>query len=402
MEEGGKSRGTLRDDLGALLSSGVAADVTIMAGSVWLPAHRVIMAARSPVFAAMFRHDLLEASNNSVSITDINQEVMRQMLHFMYTDEAPLLECFGAELLAAADKYNVPRLKQQCEQQLIQDLCMENAADCAVLAMVYSCEKLKAAAISFISSHCKEVMATDRWANAMRQHTEDTVKICRLLGEAERLELECEKESERSAAVEDVEGRLVSDLLVLLESGEGSDVTLMVGGASLAAHRAVLAARSPILAELLKDSPGGTLRVDGVREEELRQVLLYMYSDQQPPPASVTDKLLVLSDNYALCGLKEYCEEQLEHKITIDSAMLLAVVAIKHSCSSLKRTCVDFIRTHIFQVMDTAGWDAAVRDDAEVVLQITKSIARAVFNDKIKEIRTNICITANILKELSK
>ncbi|XP_049831540.1 TD and POZ domain-containing protein 1-like [Schistocerca gregaria] len=366
---------TLSADLLALLSSGKAADITIMADGVWLPAHRAVLAARSPVFAAMFRHDVLEASEGSVNIADINQEVLQQLLQFMYTDEAPLLECVAPELLAAAEKYSVTRLKQQCEQQVIMDLCVENAAASAVLAMVYSCAKLKAAAISFINSHFQEVMATDGWASAMREHTENTVEICRLLRDAKRLESECKNETPEKT--EEDRGDLAGDLVALLESADSSDVTLMVGEVSLAAHRAVLTARSPVLAEKLKDTPNGTLQMDGAPHKELGEALLYMYSDQLPYPESVSDKLLVLADNYELRVLKKYCEEQLADQISVNNAVSLVVVATKHSCAALKRACVDFIRREIFDVMDTAGWELALRNDLEIMVEICKCVASA-------------------------
>ena len=42
---------------------------------------------------------------------DVDSEVMDQMLRFIYTGKAPDLERMAAELLAAADKYALDRLK---------------------------------------------------------------------------------------------------------------------------------------------------------------------------------------------------------------------------------------------------------------------------------------------------
>ena len=67
--------------------------------------------ARSQVFAAMFEHDMEEAKHNRVEVKDVDSEVMDQMLRFIYTGKAPDLERMAAELLAAADKYALDRLK---------------------------------------------------------------------------------------------------------------------------------------------------------------------------------------------------------------------------------------------------------------------------------------------------
>ncbi|XP_049962764.1 leucine-zipper-like transcriptional regulator 1 [Schistocerca serialis cubense] len=375
MEEGEERRGTLVDDMVALMSSGHAADVTIMVDGFWLPAHRAVLTARSTVFAAIFREQVLEVTGGSITAIDMSHEVLGQLLQFMYSDEAPLLECVAAELLAVADKYCVSLLKQQCEQQMIFGLTVDNAADSAVLAFEHMCPKLKAAAINFISSHYKEVMATEGWTNALRHHTEVSVEICRLLGDAKTLEAECE--TEEPAEGEDAKGRLAGDLLALLASGVCSDVTLMVGGVALAAHRAVLAARSPVLAEKLTDLPGGILHVAGAPEQEVRRALRYMYSDQLPPPASITVDLLALADDYGLRVLKEYCEKHLADEITVDNAVSVAIVAMKHSFTSLKDASLDFIGDNIFEVMDTAGWATAIHSEPEALVEISKIVSAA-------------------------
>ena len=70
-----------------------------------------LLVARSQVFAAMFEHDMEEAKHNRVEVKDVDSEVMDQMLRFIYTGKAPDLERMAAELLAAADKYALDRLK---------------------------------------------------------------------------------------------------------------------------------------------------------------------------------------------------------------------------------------------------------------------------------------------------
>lgn len=67
-------------------------------------AHKAILAARSPVFAAMFEHEMEEKKQNRVEITDMDPEVLKEMLKFIYTGKAPTIEKLDADLLAAADK----------------------------------------------------------------------------------------------------------------------------------------------------------------------------------------------------------------------------------------------------------------------------------------------------------
>ncbi|XP_047101806.1 protein roadkill-like [Schistocerca piceifrons] len=170
-------------DLGALLDAGDGAVVTLVAGETRLAAHRAVLAARSPVFRAMFQHDTLEASCGEVRIADVGGPVMRQLLSYVYTLQAPHTTDTAPELLAAADRYGLSALKAACEQQVAAQLEVETAAAAAVLAVRHSCPSLTAAAIHFIRSQTHKVMATQGWADAMRSCPEHLIEVSRLLSE---------------------------------------------------------------------------------------------------------------------------------------------------------------------------------------------------------------------------
>ena len=46
-----------------------------------------------------------------MDIPDVDHEVVQEMLRFVYTGEAPNLDKMADDLLAAADKYALERLK---------------------------------------------------------------------------------------------------------------------------------------------------------------------------------------------------------------------------------------------------------------------------------------------------
>ncbi|KAL5510535.1 hypothetical protein EMCRGX_G006096 [Ephydatia muelleri] len=60
--------------------------------TVHMPGKRIesiLLAARSPVFSAMFEHEMEESRKNHVEISDLDQEVMQEMLAYIYTGKAP-------------------------------------------------------------------------------------------------------------------------------------------------------------------------------------------------------------------------------------------------------------------------------------------------------------------------
>ena len=60
-------------------------DIQITVKDQEIYAHQSILRARSPVFAAMLKHDMKEKRTNSVTISDIDGPVFAEMLRFIYT-----------------------------------------------------------------------------------------------------------------------------------------------------------------------------------------------------------------------------------------------------------------------------------------------------------------------------
>ncbi|XP_046982216.1 ankyrin-1-like [Schistocerca americana] len=145
-------------DLARLLDSGVGAVVWLVAGDTRLVAHRAVLAARSPVLAAMLRDDSPEASSGRISISDVEGPVLRQLVAYMYTLRAPQLPDVTPQLAAAADRYGLPALKAACEQQLAAQLSAGTAAAAAVLAVRRTSDSLRQAVADFVKAHLFHVM----------------------------------------------------------------------------------------------------------------------------------------------------------------------------------------------------------------------------------------------------
>ncbi|TKS67447.1 Speckle-type POZ protein-like A HIB -like protein 2 [Collichthys lucidus] len=141
----------LSDDLGNLWECSRFTDCSLYVGGQEFKAHKSILAARSPVFNAMFEHEMEESKKNRVDISDVDPDVFKEMMGFIYTGKAPNLEKMADNLLAAADKYALERLKVMCEEALCNSLSVENVADTLILADLHSAEQLKAQAIDFIN-----------------------------------------------------------------------------------------------------------------------------------------------------------------------------------------------------------------------------------------------------------
>ncbi|XP_049796110.1 TD and POZ domain-containing protein 1-like [Schistocerca nitens] len=173
---------TTTEALAALVDGGEGSLVTLVAGETRVAAHRAVLAAASPVFEAMFAHDMLEASCGQVSIDDVEGPVLRLLVAYTYTLQAPQLPDTAAQLLVAADKYGLSALKAACERQLISQLAVETAAATAVTAVRHSCPDATRAAVAFIKDHL-QVVATPDWADAVLEYPQEVIEVCSMLGE---------------------------------------------------------------------------------------------------------------------------------------------------------------------------------------------------------------------------
>lgn len=146
------------DDLEQLLESGKFSDIVFQVGSEQIRAHKSILASRSPVFAAMFEHDMKESQVNIVEIHDFDAQVMKNLLLFMYSGKLTKLNSIICDLMHAADKYGVKQLTDLCARRMLQLLCVDNALKYLIAAHLSSCTALKTDLIKFIVQHQKEII----------------------------------------------------------------------------------------------------------------------------------------------------------------------------------------------------------------------------------------------------
>ncbi|CAM0877756.1 unnamed protein product [Alopecurus aequalis] len=110
-----------------------------------------------------------------VQIDDMEAQVFRALLHYIYTDSLPTTdEGDGVEmaqhLLVAADRYNLERLKLICEGRLCDHICRGTVATTMALAEQHGCAALKNACFKFLTSpgNLKVVMASDGFEHLKR------------------------------------------------------------------------------------------------------------------------------------------------------------------------------------------------------------------------------------------
>jgi hypothetical protein len=121
-----------------------------------LNGHKCILAARSPVFKAMFQSHTRENETGRIEITDISYEVFREVLIYMYSDTISsntVLDMMADALLLAASKYQVIGLQMTCEDYLSNQINSDNTIEMLILADHVQSSMLKDRNLNFIAKN---------------------------------------------------------------------------------------------------------------------------------------------------------------------------------------------------------------------------------------------------------
>jgi len=174
---------SMADDFLAMLSEGLHSDVTIEAAfgeatPVRFTAHANVLSKRSPVLAAALSSGMRESATRTITVRDVPPLILKALLHFLYTDDFEQVrkvlreEGGSAEqsssttstaklqaVLAAAHKYQVPRLQLWTEQQLCGVISCEMVCSLLGLAHVYEATALERNCLEFMAANMANVVA---------------------------------------------------------------------------------------------------------------------------------------------------------------------------------------------------------------------------------------------------
>ena len=169
-----KARGLeqISEDLGKLMNDQEFSDVEIECDGKIFNCHQAILSTRSDVLRAMFQADMAESRTKEVTIKDMDSDVAREMLHFIYTggtNEDVLKEKSG-ELLAAAERYQLNVLKSICEEHLCSILQINNAVENLVFGDLHQASKLRRMALKVIARNLDKVVKTEEYQNLLKHH----------------------------------------------------------------------------------------------------------------------------------------------------------------------------------------------------------------------------------------
>ena len=157
-------------DFAKLFTSKRNADVIFKVQNTNIAAHKSILTARSPVFAAMFQPHTKENESGKVDVADVTPAVFDKMLQFIYTGECQVGDS-AEELLMAADKYDIRDLKRHCELELREyALEVDTAIDLLVLSDLCDAKILRERVVKFIKLNVALLKKRPEWEDLEKNY----------------------------------------------------------------------------------------------------------------------------------------------------------------------------------------------------------------------------------------
>lgn len=114
------------------------------------PCHKLVLAASSPYFKAMFLSDLEESKKREVVLKDVEPGIMGMILRYIYTCDITLTEQNVQDIFMAANMYQIPSIFSVCVSYLEHKMVLSNCLAIFRLGLLLECPRLAAKARDYI------------------------------------------------------------------------------------------------------------------------------------------------------------------------------------------------------------------------------------------------------------
>lgn len=147
------------DGISEIFNKGLLADVTLIAaeGREKFSAHKLVLAAKSPVLMEMFSHSSSESGTQcEVRLYETCAGAVRSFLDFVYNREyQPRNEEVNKDVLKLANQFRMPVLIEKCSEELAKNITTTNVVDKLQLCDEFELLKLRNKIMQQLTSNKK-------------------------------------------------------------------------------------------------------------------------------------------------------------------------------------------------------------------------------------------------------
>ncbi|XP_038044815.1 kelch-like protein diablo [Patiria miniata] len=151
-------------------------DVTLMVQDHPIPAHRLVLAACSPYFNAMFTSELKECNEKTVTLRDMDHVAIQEIVNFAYSAKVNVTEENVQSVLKAACVLQIEQVISLCCEFLKTQMHPSNCLGIKSFAERHGCFELQQAADTFAQQNFCQVVQQDEF---LHLSVEDLVDLIR-------------------------------------------------------------------------------------------------------------------------------------------------------------------------------------------------------------------------------
>ena len=162
------------------------------------------------------------------------------------------------------------------------------------------------------------------------------------------------------STTEEANSSLTQDLEQFFINRSDTDICFVIDGKEIQAHKAILSARSPVIAAMLKsgmrEAAENRIEIEDIAPDIFEALLRFIYTDRVDLTKIDTRDLLAAANKYLLPLLKFQCQQYLSERIENENCVELLALADLHNAVHLKKSALNYIRLNRADIMKTDGW----------------------------------------------
>lgn len=167
---------------------------------------------------------------------------------------------------------------------------------------------------------------------------------------------------------------LVADLRGMVNSDVMSDVTFIVEGRPVHAHKIMCMRcsyfRAMLTGERFAEATQNEIVLRDVRHGTFLVLLEYLYTDHVEVPLEVAMELFQAADQFGVERLKKICESKMLGSICVENAAQIFHAADQHHAKSLREKTLNFILANFDPVTKTPCFEEMGRTNVDLVFEI--------------------------------
>ncbi|KAG7488707.1 hypothetical protein MATL_G00037340 [Megalops atlanticus] len=140
----------LQDGLYDLLENDKFVDCVLKIKDKEFPCHRLVLAACSSFFRAMFQSDLEEFKKREIVLEEVEPNIMEMILKYIYTSNINVTEQNVQDIFTVANLLQIPSIFTVCVSFLQKRLSLSNCVAIFRLGLMLDCPRLAISARDFI------------------------------------------------------------------------------------------------------------------------------------------------------------------------------------------------------------------------------------------------------------